>query len=203
MALNIIFIANPGNGKSTLLNILCNGNCFNGGYSVGRSHVFDKRTFGDLTYMDTPGLDDVDYDNKVKACKEISLLLKSGGNYKVIFVVGERHGRVHSHDVWTVNMVTDAVPEITANNFGVIVNQASEWTMRLPETGDGPTKTMFRAWMFHSHRTCPAAHVLFLPVIADMVDKTSASMDFAKVREHDQIKKILKFTYGSPIINLA
>ena len=205
MALNIIFIGNPGNGKSTLLDILCNGNYFAGGYFLrtGSMAVFDKCTLGDITYIDTPGLNDVKYENKETAYKELSKALKGGVNCKVFFVVGETAGRVNQEDVATMNMVMDAVPEITANNFAVIVNKCADFTMNLPETGDGSTKTLFKTLMFSRWPGKSTVHVLFLPVIADIVDKPSASMDFAKVREHDQIKKILKFTYDSPIINLT
>ena len=124
MPTRLIFIGNPGNGKSTLLNILCNSPHFKGGYSVGTGLTTDtaELTVGDLTYVDTPGLNDADPAKHAKACEEITKALKNGSDYKVIFFVGDNNGRVMAADVATMNMVTDAAPEITRNKFGIIVN---------------------------------------------------------------------------------
>ena len=62
MPTHYIFIGNPGNGKSTLLNILCNDAKFKGGYAVGTglTTVHQRVTIGGITYTDTPGLNDPD-----------------------------------------------------------------------------------------------------------------------------------------------
>ena len=62
MPTHYIFIGNPGTGKSTLLNFLCNQNVFEGGYTVGCALTSTQKqhTIGHITYTDTPGLYDAD-----------------------------------------------------------------------------------------------------------------------------------------------
>ena len=90
MPTHFIFIGDPGNGKATLLNILCNRNCFTSWYARGpdSTAVLDYRTFDAITYIDTPGVNANDLQKRYKACAEIAALLKGGGGFKVIFVLG-------------------------------------------------------------------------------------------------------------------
>ena len=135
MPTRVIFIGNPGTGKSTLLNILCDHDHFKGGPAIGTglTTVKDEFTVGDITYIDTPGLNDIDEAKRTRACEEITTALMHGGEYKVIFIVGEKKGRAITEDIATMNMITDAAPEITMNKFGVIVNQTGEETMNFSQ----------------------------------------------------------------------
>ena len=211
MALNLIFIGNPGNGKSTLLNILSNGNHFEGGPSVGTGLTgeFEPKNYGGIWYMDTPGICDVDDAKRVTACQELSRALKSEETatrvYKVFFVVGEKSARAHLDDQGMFDQVMDAVPELTGGNYGVIVNQVSDFFMKLPETGPpkSQTKQTFNTYLFAKHSQRSTPHVLFVPTIPAMKDVRSAQMDFAKLRDLAPIKEVLKFVDGVPNVHVT
>lgn len=118
----IIAIGNPGCGKSTTLNYLAQKVVFKSGIAIGSglTSILDECTVGNITFKDTPGLNDT---SKIKeAGKEISKALKIGGKTKILFFVGERSGRTEKADVTTMNLVLDAAPEID-NNYGVIVSK--------------------------------------------------------------------------------
>ena len=204
MSTNYIFIGNPGNGKSTLLNILCNKNVFKAGHSVGKglTTTHKKYSIGDITYMDTPGLNDADDCLRKQASAEISKALKSGGDYKVIFVVGEKNGRVLAADAATMNMVLDAAPEIVKNKFGVIVNQASVKTVDLPPTGVG-SQVAWSAFLFSQRPDVSTGYLLFLPRIAELEEVQSEKMNFGQVRGLQKIILLMKFVNECPVINLT
>ena len=204
MPMNYIFIGNPGNGKATLLNILCNDAKFKGGYAVGTglTTVHQRVTIGGITYTDTPGLNDSDEKQRKKSCVEISTALKHGGDCKVIFVVGEKNARVVPEDAATMNMVLDAVPEIVKNKFGVIVNQVSAKTAALQATGV-ESKATWAAYLFSKRPDVSTGHLLFLDRIAALEDVPSEAMNFAKVRGLEKIKLFMEFVNECPAINLT
>ena len=209
MALNIIVIGNPGAGKSTLLNILSNGHNFKGGYSLGTGLTQNKEsvTIGDITYIDTPGLNDIEYARKKIACQQLSDALKEGASgvrvYKVFFVLREDTGRIIHEDQAVMNQVMASVPELTVNNYGVILNKVSDITMSLPDTGDGMTKRSFRPFLFQMFKNRPTDHLLFVPTLRELACVASGQMDFAKVRDLDPIKKVLKFTAECPSVHVT
>ena len=75
---SIIAIGNPGCGKSAALNYLAQRNpvAFKSGISIGSglTSVLDECTVGNITYKDTPGLNDICMIKK--AGEEISKALK-------------------------------------------------------------------------------------------------------------------------------
>ena len=200
MPTHYIFIGNPCNGKSTLLNILCGRNEFKGGFR--RRYGGDTVTIGDITCTDTPGLNDADEGLRKQACADISRALKSGGNYKVIFVTGEKNGRVMVDDAAMMNMVLSAVPEIRMNKFGVIANQISAKTAALPATGDD-SKATWAAFLFRKRPDVSTGHLLFLDRIAALEDVPSEAMNFAKVRGLEKIKLFMELVNECPAINLT
>jgi GTP-binding protein EngB required for normal cell division len=204
MPTRCIFIGNPGNGKSTLLSILCNTPHFKGGYSVGTGLTTElaELTIGDITYMDIPGLYDIDPTKHANASAEISKALKRGGEYKVIFVVGDQNGRVLTEDVATMNMVLAAAPEITMNNFGIIVNMACKKTMTLPQTGND-SQLAFTTSLFCKRPDVSTAHILFLPVIADMEGASSEAMNLAAARGLSEIQNFMNFVTKIPSVTLT
>eukprot|EP00558_Chaetoceros_sp_UNC1202_P005408 CAMPEP_0197237186 /NCGR_PEP_ID=MMETSP1429-20130617/4087_1 /TAXON_ID=49237 /ORGANISM="Chaetoceros sp., Strain UNC1202" /LENGTH=333 /DNA_ID=CAMNT_0042696147 /DNA_START=44 /DNA_END=1045 /DNA_ORIENTATION=+ len=128
--MKIIFIGNPGTGKSTLLNGTLGKSKFKSGVSYGRGMTtvlqMEQDSNTGIWYGDTPGLADVDL--RQKAAAEITQALKSGDDeYKLIFVVTEEEGRVRPTDVTTVTLVLDAITTredgTSSPPYGIIVNK--------------------------------------------------------------------------------
>lgn len=82
----------------------------------------DRRKVGEITVIDTPGLEDPNF--REEAAKQISHTLKQGGYYRVVFVLTLKSGRVRPHDITVINLVLESAPEI--KQYGVIVNKLSE-----------------------------------------------------------------------------
>jgi len=123
----IAMYGNPGSGKSTLLSCLTNtpGN-FPSGLSkvTGLTKEFIEKKYGDVVYIDTPGLADI-YD-KDKAANQIEESLKKNENYKLIFVAQPTAGRINPDDLATMNLIIKSIPEYI--QFGIIYNKLSKRT---------------------------------------------------------------------------
>ena len=128
---NVLFIGNPGVGKSTLLNGLIGAREFKAGVSIssGLTSVLHAVKRDDVVYMDTPGLDDVD--KRKQAASEIEKALKQGGDFRVCFVVTTTSGRIHPSDVATIQLVAEAVE--VKFSFSIIVNKVSGAVMARQE----------------------------------------------------------------------
>ena len=81
---NILFLGNPGKGKSTLLNGLMGKVGFKSGVAMfgGLTYELSKTEVDGVVYMDTPGLADADQAMREKAAKAVTLALKQSGTYK-------------------------------------------------------------------------------------------------------------------------
>merc|ERR1712217_380034 len=134
-ARNLIFCGNPGAGKSTLLNGLVGKVEFKSGVSVGKglTFQFDKCQCADgLTYMDTPGLSDVKL--RKQAADAIAQALRSGGFYRVFFVVTLEAGRFKADDLTTIRLVLGASQDI--RDYGLIINKVSKRVAKVLEDKD-------------------------------------------------------------------
>ena len=121
--MNILVVGNPGAGKSTILNTLLQKAQFKSGASlgVGLTFRFDKFQENGITYMDTPGLCDIE--RRKQAAEAITMALKQNGIYKVFFVATLEQGRLRPDDVALLKMILESATELT--NYYVVINQVS------------------------------------------------------------------------------
>lgn len=120
----MVFIGNPGVGKSTLVNSLINKPIFKSGISVsGVTKVCQIYEHGNVIYVDTPGLSDIKLRNQ--AAIEIEKTLKKNAYYKIFFVFTLEAGRLKPEDINTVNRVMDAIKN-PDKKFNIIINKVTK-----------------------------------------------------------------------------
>jgi len=126
----LVFVGNPGVGKSTILNGFAKEAKFKSGFSSTGTLTTEAESFTDAsgnTLVDTPGLSD--FSTREKAAEEITKALKENskhGNMKVIFLVKLDSGRVRATDTVSMKLVLDALPQDMP--YGIVINQVSEHT---------------------------------------------------------------------------
>jgi hypothetical protein len=120
----IVFLGNPGAGRSSLLNSIFQKPIFRSGTSAGTglTRRVECHLYEDKLYVDTPGLDDIEL--KYQAASEIEKALKHNNNYKIVFVATLESGRIRPADLITINTVCDAIK--TNFEYGLIINKATE-----------------------------------------------------------------------------
>ena len=128
--MNLMFIGNPGSGKSTTCNAILGQVAFNSGlHTTGLTTESSQHPWEHEGVMhaitDTPGLADVNM--RKEAAEEISKALKGDIIYKIFFVVTLESGRVRPADLTTIDLVLDCLPDKGANiPVSVIVTKMSK-----------------------------------------------------------------------------
>ena len=118
-----LFIGNPGVGKSTLANCVANASLFKSGvhFGKGMTYKLDIKTHNGITYLDTPGLSDIQL--REQAAKSITEALKKDGTYQVFFVITLEAGRVRPEDMTTIKLVLESASDI--KHYSLIINKLS------------------------------------------------------------------------------
>ncbi|KAG0227928.1 hypothetical protein BGW41_003593 [Actinomortierella wolfii] len=122
---NVLLVGKSGVGKSFLLNSL--GGKFDSGFSLvhGKSteHSSCEVTIRGSTIrlLDVPGLLEVSNENIARNAKEITEALRAKGRFKVIFVLSDNGGRIHSQDLYEIGKVMSAID--FSIDVGVIFNR--------------------------------------------------------------------------------
>ncbi len=127
----LLFVGNPGSGKSTIINALAKKNVVNSGFSIGSGltkdfsqtvHIHEGKQY---LLIDTPGLHDID--SMERPAREIENALKLGGNYKIFFVITLEAGRCNDSDLMTIQRILGAI-NLGEIQYNVIVNKVSRNT---------------------------------------------------------------------------
>jgi len=128
----LVFVGNPGTGKSTILNGITNGINFESGVSAGTGLTTKLQLLkiNNINYGDTPGLGDVLA--RKQAAEEIEKLLKSGGDFKLVFICTLEAGRVRSNDIVTIKLILESInlENRMKLQYGIIVNKVPTITKK-------------------------------------------------------------------------
>lgn len=117
----IIFLGNPGAGKTTMFNCLARRRLFRSGVSPGRGLTEQLQTapVNGMIFVDTPGLHDVK--SRKQAAKEIEEGLKLDGEYKLFFVMQLESGRIRTDDQALLSIVHEALRDTKVRSHYSII----------------------------------------------------------------------------------
>lgn len=123
---NLIFVGNPGVGKSTILNGLTDSTEFPSGNSQNGAGITSeiKRVERDgLIYWDSPGLADMKM--RKEAAENLHKLFNQGGQFKIFFVVTGEAGRLRPQDKLTIDQILNSITKAVTGeiSYGVIFNK--------------------------------------------------------------------------------
>ena len=96
---------------------------FESGLSFGKGMTYqlDEKIHNGITYLDTPGLADINMRKGV--AKAITKGLKKNGNYQIFFVVTLEAGRLRPADLTTIKLILENAKDITS--YSLIINKLS------------------------------------------------------------------------------
>ena len=167
---SIIFLGNPGVGKSTILNCWAGRVIFSSGPSLGEglTKVLQREEVKGVILNDTPGLSDVSL--RAQAAMAITDALRESRFARLYFIVTLEAGRVRPVDVATINTVLDAIVGVDmTNKFGIIINKLSKKVIdKINNDVDG--KTRLFGCLTTKFKTL---HIFLNPSDADLNDESN------------------------------
>jgi len=201
----VVFIGNPGVGKSTLLNCLVGKAVFKNGTKIatGLTNQLQMRKSKGVTYCDTPGLKDIEMQEE--SMEAILQALQQGGRYFVAFVITLESGRVKPEDISTIEAVLEGAPDIT--RFGLIINKLSSAVHKELSSDDDKVKLhcdiVEEQILRNVHgRRHPAVHLV--PKYTQLEDELDLYMELPKLRKFiENSLKLFSVTIHKENVNVA
>lgn len=192
---SMVFIGNPGTGKSSTMNCYVGKAIFTAGCSitgVGVTVVLSKEEHDGRFFFDTPGLSDLLL--REKAAIAIKEALQHGGDFNVCFALTTESGRVRPDDLTTMKLVLDACGgQINENEFCIFINKCKKTWLRKVQNDKGAFVENLKEQM--SLKGIPTtSFVHFAPVVEAMDDEEDV------VVELDE--ETMQFLNSMPVIHI-
>lgn len=136
----VLFVGNPGIGKSTIFNTVIGRTVSASGFAedgtgVTRTNCVHFENF--VTYIDTPGVDDMaGRENGLNCIQEA---IRSATDLKLFFVVKTEAGRTRVQDITLIKLIIDSLKRCgveTENKYSIILNFCSRRFMRRYENDE-------------------------------------------------------------------
>lgn len=188
----ILFLGNPGTGKSTLINCLRGrADCKSGiSFGDGMTKEASEHVSQDCVFVDTPGL--ADKEIEVTAAKAITGALKMGGACKLFFFVRLESGRIVSDDLVTIQRVLDTIGrDDLMGNFSVIVNNLTPKAYQTMQEQGEAFQQVTALINSGKYNTC---RLLFIPRLDALVEQDDA---VTALPEH-----VVEFIRDAPVVHL-
>jgi AIG1 family len=191
---HLIFIGNPGAGKSALLNGIVREAVFNSRLSTdgrGVGTIMDpyEHPATGVTYIDTPGLSDISRRNE--AAHEIyRALTYRQGRYRLVFFATQESGRMRPEDLTVMKIVLDALPNRKHIHFGIVINKLTQTVINHWSSGQG--LSLLRKYFHPGKEVYGDAHFFLYPRLPQLEDQTDAL--------HEPVDGFIRFLSDIPMV---
>ena len=173
-----LFVGNPGAGKSTIINSLLKQRVAEAGSSDDGGGVTKKCALyqnGNIVYIDTPGLDDIN--TRVDAAKEIEKSLKQDGKYRIFFIIKTDNLRIRPADLETIDIVLDAI-NLQNIEYNIIINQLTGKDAKVFYSNSDTIESSLFYSYFQSGKYKNNNKIRFIPMDVNVLQGNKDFIDF-------------------------
>ena len=155
------------------------------------TYQLDIKKHNEITYLDTPGLSDLEL--RQKAAKEITRALKQDGTYQVFFVITLEAGRLRPDDLTTIKLVLESAADI--KYYSLIINKLSTTVYDgLQENGGEKLKTVISQLLLQTNSNDKPPTILLLKHQVQLYDAKDKFM---------KLKDLNEFVEKAPLMNVS